>query len=278
MSRVQIWDGRHPQDVRPSIPFAHSLQIFWRVVYALILRELVKALWKDQTAFIWKFLNITFQLALYTFLFGYLLERIIEGAEPVPFLVFGLAILRVWRGTFESGASSLSENSALLNFRNVNPFTLILSRFLADLVVYIIILCIFIFIIMYIGYSFPVKDPLDLALIIVSAAFMFFGMTMTFCVIKKNLPEVAKIILYVLRPMLFVSCILYPLAIIPQHYHFLFLWNPLVYLIEFGRMHMFEHYYSPLPSPWLVITGFTVTHLFLGLFLVRKFRESLIKI
>ncbi|MNH42265.1 Polysialic acid transport protein KpsM [compost metagenome] len=57
--------------------------------------------------------------------------------------------------------------------------------------------------------------------------------------------EADKFLALMMMPLMFISCVMYPLASIPAQYHHWFLWNPLVHAIELIRSGWISGYASP---------------------------------
>ena len=66
------------------------------------------------------------------------------------------------------------------------------------------------------------------------------GLLLGIATLKFN--ELEKIVGYIQRPLLFLSCVLYPLDAIPPQYAHYLLYNPLVHTIEYMRMMLFPSY------------------------------------
>ena len=75
--------------------------------------------------------------------------------------------------------------------------------------------------------------------------------------------ELEKIVPMVTQPLLFISCVLFPLSRVPSNYQHLFIWNPLVVIFEGMRKGLYSHYPTP-ELPVLFPFAFGIVCLWLG--------------
>lgn len=101
------------------------------------------------------------------------------------------------------------------------------------------------------------------------------GLGMIFMVIGKTFPEMEKFLPIMLKPLYFVSCIMYPLHSIPKEYWPYLTWNPITHIVELSRQSVIPNYISDGTSlTYLAIA--TLVTLFIGLALYRHQEEAML--
>lgn len=94
-------------------------------------------------------------------------------------------------------------------------------------------------------------------------------------VVGKTFPEMEKFLPILIKPLYFVSCIMFPLHAVPRDYWPYLLWNPIVHIVELSRECVVAGYESQGVSlPYLAFC--TLLMLFVGLALYRLREEAML--
>ncbi len=118
-------------DIRVT-SFAESLTIQRRVVYALVLREILTRYGRHGLGFLWLFLEpMLFSVGV---LAVWKLFHATHLVLPLaPFTLSGYATVLVWRNTIGRVIAAVEPNRALLHHRNVRVIDLFLARIILEL-------------------------------------------------------------------------------------------------------------------------------------------------
>ncbi|HGY9073007.1 TPA: ABC transporter permease, partial [Escherichia coli] len=115
------------------------------------------------------------------------------------------------------------------------PIDTIIARTLLESFIYVYVYVFLMFIIWLAGEYFQIIRPLQLigawSLLIV----LSYSIGVIFMVIGKKSPEMQKILPILIKPLYFISCIMFPLHAIPKQYWSYLLWNPLIHVVELSR-------------------------------------------
>ena len=84
-----------------------------------------------------------------------------------------------------------------------------------------------------------------------------FSLGIIFCVVCNLFKEADKFLGLLMMPLMFISCVMYPLMSIPAQYQHWFLWNPLVHAVELIRSGWIAGYSSPSVS-WIYFASITL--------------------
>lgn len=113
---------------------ASSLAVFWRVIHALLIRELLTRYGRNNIGFLWLFLEpMLFTLAITAI---WTATRTIHGSDLpiVAFAITGYSSMMMWRNMPGRCINALANNRSLLFHRQVRPFDVYLARILLEFV------------------------------------------------------------------------------------------------------------------------------------------------
>ncbi|HDV8802813.1 TPA: type VI secretion system tip protein VgrG [Escherichia coli] len=125
------------------------------------------------------------------------------------------------------------------------------------------------------GEYFEITNFLQLVLTWSLLIILSCGVGLIFMVVGKTFPEMQKVLPILLKPLYFISCIMFPLHSIPKQYWSYLLWNPLVHVVELSREAVMPGYISEGVS-LNYLAMFTLVTLFIGLALYRTREEAML--
>ena len=102
-----------------------------------------------------------------------------------------------------------------------------------------------------------------------------FGLGLIVMVVGNAFPEMEKFLPVIIKPLYFISCIMFPLNSVPEEYWGWLLWNPLLHVVELARESLAINYQSEGAS--LAYLAFsTLVVLFVGLLIYRSREEAML--
>ncbi|HBQ4752790.1 TPA: ABC transporter permease, partial [Escherichia coli] len=102
-----------------------------------------------------------------------------------------------------------------------------------------------------------------------------FSIGIIFMVIGHSFQEMQKFIPILMKPLYFLSCVMFPLHVIPRQYWTYLLWNPLVHIVELSREAVMPGYICEgVSMNYLLI--FCLVSLFIGLGLYKISEEDML--
>lgn len=108
--------------------FAHSFRIQLRVIYALLMREIITRYGRRNIGFLWLFLEpIIFVLLVSIFWQAIKADRL-NDMPIIPFAVIGYSVVLCWRNSVSRTTKAISANTGLLYHRNVTVIDVFLAR------------------------------------------------------------------------------------------------------------------------------------------------------
>ena len=151
----------------------------------------------------------------------------------------------------------------------------IIARALLETLIYVAVYILLMLIVWMAGEYFEITNFLQLVLTWSLLIILSCGVGLIFMGVGKTFPEMQKVLPILLKPLFFISCIMFPLHSIPKQYWSYLLWNPLVHVVELSREAVMPGYISEGVS-LNYLAMFTLVTLFIGLALYRTREEAML--
>lgn len=230
------------------------LELVWFQSYAALRAE------REQTflGFFWWFVEPVVTMAVFYFVFSYILDR---GTENyVAFLLSGLVLWK-WFGTaFVSGGSAIIANSGLLAQVYIPKLILPLVAITVDTLKFAVTLVLlFIFLWIY-GYEIQ-ATYLAIPVVLGTELLFICGATLLLSSITPFLPDLNLLLDNLLRALFFISGIFFPLSVVPPEIREYLLLNPVAILIESFRQVVLDGQWPA----WEALASVCGASVFLGL-------------
>ena len=253
-----------------------SWQIQKAVFHALFVRELKTRFGGYRLGYFWAVFEPLSHIIVLSFLFSAIRDR---GYYDVPFPLFfatGILTFFVFQKIVITSQNSISVNRGLFVYRQVKPFDSIVVRACIEFgILMAALLFLMWFGAWFFNYNAIPYDPLK-AMGILLVLFLFgLGVGFVTAIVGAMYEEWAKFIPALMRPLYFLSGIFFPLEAIPQQYHSLLLWNPLLHGVEQFRAAFIEHYPAQSTSLFYLLV-WTLPALLFGLLYYRANRTKVL--
>lgn len=213
------------------------------VVWALLHREAVTRFGEYKLGVVWMITEPLVSVLVMGVLLGPLIGRTAPDMPYAFFLLNGFMHLLAFSGPLQSGIGAIASNQGLLVFPKVQPLDLVLSRFLFDLLSSLLSFTAFCIVGMWMGINLSLGHLHTLLATFILSWMMGSGIGMMLAVGAAYFNSVDKIVAFTRRPLIFVSCVLYPLYNLPHQAKDILIWNPLVHTIEMSRKSLFPLYH-----------------------------------
>ncbi|EHK2643444.1 ABC transporter permease [Escherichia coli] len=234
-----------------------SFQVLRDVTFGLLIRELKTRFGSYRLGYAWALLDPLLMISLFSVVFGMRSQSGFGGVPAQVFITAGYLPFIFFNKVVNQLKSSVKANMGLFCYRQVTPFATFVARFLLESMVGMIVGGILVLGLLWFGFDAIPADPLELTLGYFLLMVFSFSLGIVFCVIGTLVPEADKFLSLLMMPLMFISCVMYPLATIPTQYQHWFLWNPLVHAIELIRCGWIEGYVSPSVS-WIYLSSVTL--------------------
>lgn len=229
---------------------SHKPRTSWQVTrsvwYALLMRETISRTTADRFGWFWMIAEPMAMVGLMVVIRALLMgsERLIPGAEFIPWLIVGLLGFFVFREGMMRSLGAIEANRGLFSYRQVLPVDPVIARCLVEGMIKTFILIIFIAG----GVLFEVDlypdDPLIAILDWFSLWLLGFGAGLVFSVVSCLVPEIGIIIRISLLPLMLISGVILPLNFLPHSVLEVVLYLPIVHGLENLRLSFFSGYHT----------------------------------
>jgi capsular polysaccharide transport system permease protein len=252
------------------------VRIMASVYSALFLREALARISSSRFAWFWLLFEPIFNVAYMLFIYSVIRVRTVGGIDTVIWLMVGILAFFMFRRTATQVTNAISANQALFTYRQVKPVDTVLVRgglegFLMVIVASILLAGAALF-----GHSVVPADPLAVleAFFGLWLAGMGFGLVMS--VVTELVPELGRLIDFVMTPLYLISGVILPLSSVPQPYRDWLMLNPVAHGLEAVRLGFLPYYHAVPGLSISYLYGFSLVSIFLGLALHRRFAIRLV--
>lgn len=233
------------------------MQVLRDVVFGLLIRELKTRFGNYRLGYAWALLDPLLMISAFSLIFGLRGSSGFGGAPAPLFITASYLPFLFFRNVVSKLQSAVSANMGLFCYRQVTPFSTFIARFMLETMIGIIVGCILVMGLLWFGFDAIPDDPLQVVLIYFLLMAFSFSLGIIFCVVCNLFQEADKFLGLLMMPLMFISCVMYPLMTIPAQYQHWFLWNPLVHAVELIRSGWLAGYSSPNVS-WVYFSSVTL--------------------
>lgn len=234
------------------------LQVLRDVTFGLLIRELKTRFGSYRLGYAWALLDPLLMISAFSLIFGMRGGHSGFGGAPAPlFIAASYLPFLIFRDVVSKIQSAVSANMGLFCYRQVTPFATFVARFILEVIIGMVVAGILILGLLWLGFDAIPADPLQVILGYILLMIFSFSLGVIFCVVVTLFQEANKFLGLLMMPLMFISCVMYPLATIPSQYQHWFLWNPLVHALELIRSGWIAGYSSPNVS-WTYFSSVTL--------------------
>ena len=123
-----------------NITFKQKLNIKFKIINALIYRELITRLSKNASGVFGIFAESFVTIFVFVILFSIIRTSSIGGLNIYIFLTCGIVIFNLFNSISVRSSNSLKANSTIISsFKNIEPLDTVLSRAIVELNLYFIV-------------------------------------------------------------------------------------------------------------------------------------------
>jgi capsular polysaccharide transport system permease protein len=268
--------GSVSENIRVITLMARSgLEVQQAAVKALFLREIKTRFGKYRLGYLWAILEPAAHMLILLSVFGFIMHRTMPDISFPVFLLNGLIPYFIFSNIAIRSIGAIEANQGLFNYRPVKPIDTIIARSLLEIFIYSVVYVTLMIIVGLTGETFNIHNIAILILTWLLLCFFSMGIGLMFMVIGKSFPEMEKFLPILIKPLYFISCIMYPLHVIPKQYWVYILWNPIVHVVELSRESVVIGYDSEGVSISYLIVS-TLVIFFLGLAMYRNQEKAML--
>ncbi|WP_217549398.1 ABC transporter permease [Pantoea sp. GbtcB22] len=252
-----------------------GLNVQSATINALFFREIRTRFGKFRLGYLWAILEPSAHLLILMAIFGFIMHRTMPDISFPVFLLNGIIPYFIFSNISTRSLGAIDANQGLFNYRPVKPIDTVLARAMLETIIYVTVYIFLMLIVWAAGEYFSVENLLQIvgawSLLIIFSC----GAGLIFMVTGKTYTETQKLLPILLKPLYFISGIMFPLHAVPKDYWPFLLWNPLLHVVELSRAAVMPGYSSEGVS-LIYLAILTLTTLFLGLAIYRTREEAML--
>lgn len=248
-----------------------ALAMQCRVIYALMMREMLTRFGRDNIGFLWAVIEPLAFVAVLAAIRLVLGRQEPHGMPIVPFLMVAILPYLACLNTANLVMMSTRHCRPLLMLPGVTALDFQLSRAVLQVPTAVCTFMIAEVVMRAFDLTSEISRPLNMGLLLVVSVALGFGIGAIINVASELFPVVVHIWRLATRPLFFLSGLFFTASEVPEPFRSWLLWNPLMQITELSRSAYFAVYDSPFANLEYVLTWLIVT-VFLGLLLERSAR------
>ncbi len=252
-----------------------SFQVLRDVTFGLLIRELKTRFGSYRLGYAWALIDPLLMISLFSVVFGMRSQNGFGGVPVQVFITAGYLPFMFFNKVVNQLKSAVNANMGLFCYRQVTPFATFIARFILEAIIGLVVGCVLVLGLLWFGFNAVPSDPLQVIIIYLLLMIFSFSLGMVFCIAGSLFKEADKFLSLIMMPLMFVSCVMFPLSTIPTQYQHWFLWNPLVHAVELVRCGWIAGYSSPNVS-WMYLSGVTLVVLTFAMSCYRLSHRRLI--
>ena len=245
------------------------------VIKALFFREIRTRFGKYRLGYFWAILEPAAHLFILLTMFGVIMHRTMPDISFPVFLLNGIIPYFIFNRISTRSMGAIEANQGLFNYRPVKPIDTIIARAILEALIYVAVYILLMLVIWMMGEYYEITNLLKLGLSWTLLLLFSCSMGLIFMVAGKMLPEMQKFLPILLKPLYFISAIMFPLHAVPKEYWPYLLWNPILHASELSRESVMPGYISEGVS-LQYLAFFTLASVFIGLVLYRSYEEAML--
>lgn len=253
------------------------LEIQFRVVVALMIREMMTRYGRTAGGYVWAIIEPLATIALLSLVFQQIARHPALGTNFPFFFASGYLAFHIYMDVSRSVSSAVNSNRPLLNFPRITMIDLILARFLLQLATSVLAFAVVMSGIML---FFEISAQIHLGTIFLGiffAAFLGLGVGALNCVLFAFSPTWERLFGILNRPMMLISGVFFNYESVSSDLQSLLWWNPLIHVTATMRQGFFAEYHAAFVSP-LFVSFVALGTLMLGILLLRVLRARVLEI
>jgi capsular polysaccharide transport system permease protein len=246
---------RIPEPFRPSLsraeaernrpPLWHGARSFWRVVFALIQREVLTRFAGNHLGYLWAILQPTLYVAVLYVIFAVKGRHVPSGMSLLGLLLTGVVSFQMFSRIERLTSGAMGASRSLFYFRQITFLSIITARFVLEFLTNIVVFTLLSSILWLTGTPPHLSDPmlilwaLFLLCLLGAELGLLISITSLFFPALDNLNQVIR------RTLFFVSGVYFYANELPHALRTTLLYNPIFNCIEAVRVGFYTGYYSP---------------------------------
>lgn len=254
-----------------------SVQIFCDVIFALMLREFQTRFGSRRMGAFWTLFEPAMHVIIMVVIFTLIRPHSLPGIDYAIFLIYGLLPFFLMRNLTKFLMNSVNANSALFAYPNIKIFDTYIARTIVEIMIYITIFILFLFVIGFWGNDdIRIIHPLGAITYLIMGILFSVGFGMLLSCLLTEFPNLGTMISVFFTALYFSCGLLFPIWIIPEPYLGFVMYNPYAQYINGIRESVIANYPEVSHMSLTYSLGTMFLMLCLGISAYRLFKQRML--
>lgn len=254
-----------------SVVVRSALSITCSTWKALLLRETVNRIAAGRAAWAWLLIEPLVHVAFMLTMFTVVRVTNVGGIDATLWLTIGMMAFFQFRRTSQQCTNAISANRALFTYRQVKPVDTVLVRAACEGFLMLLVMIAAMCMLALLGHDVIPVDPLALLGALAGLWLIGLGFGLISSVAVELIPEMNRVIGFVMMPVYFLSGVIMQIGAIPEPYRGYLAMNPLVHGLETARLSFAPYYHTISDLSLVYLYGWALILVFFGLALQVRF-------
>ncbi len=244
---------------------------------ALFLRAAVNSLATGRAAWFWLIAEPITHIVILMLVFSALRVRTIGGINTSVWIMAGMLAFFMFRRTGAESTNALRGSNSLFAFPQIRPVDTVLVRAALEGFLMVLVTIVLLAGAWFYGLAVVPVDPLAVIEALFGLWLFGVGYGLVNSVAIQLFPPIGIFLAFMMRPLYFLSGVIFPITVIPYPYRDWILINPLVHGLESARLG-FAPYYHVVPEISVAyLYKWALVSVFFGLALQVRFAKRLVQ-
>ena len=243
---------------------------------ALFLRAAVNSLATGRVAWFWLLAEPIANIVVLMWVFSVLRVRTIGGISTAVWIMAGFLAFFMFRRAAAQGMTALKGGRGLFNFPQIRPVDLVLVSVAMEGFLMVIVTLVLLFGAWFYGLDVVPDDPLNVIEAMLGLWLLGLGYGLVTSVAMVLLPPLGTFLGFLLRPLYFLSGVIFPITVLPYPYLDWLLLNPLVHGLEAMRLGFAPYYHLTSELSIAYLYSWALVMVFFGLALHVRYANRLV--
>lgn len=256
-----------------------ALISMFRVIHALILREVKVRFGRLKIGYLWALLEPILFVLVLSIIFTIRRNHTVYGMPLLMFLLTGIIPFLVFRNTMGKTISAAMSSAPLLHLPQINLFEIVVARSILEFVTVFIAFNIICILMHLSGFAvIEIESPLKILIVLLGMSLTGFALGVAIGAWTPLFPILEQLTnIFIGRPLFLISGVFFTVEMVPIWLREYLLLNPLFHLIEMFRSAFFISFESEYTDPFYT-SSFILISLFVALLTQRALRRYAIQI
>ena len=208
---------------------------WFRVLRALILREVKGRFSNNYLGYLWLFIEPLLHVVALSVIFSVRGRQVTGDMELPVFILTGIVPYLLWMKIMRGVMGAVNANRGLMNYRRVRPMDGMFARAMLEYLIFYLVFFSLIGLAIWMGFTINFNAPFYLLYVPICIALMAFGLGALFSIPNHLASDFAQIPAFLGRFMYLASGIFFTVDRMPEEVRPYLMWNPLLHAIELIR-------------------------------------------